>query len=217
MAQKKNKPASHREWRPNFLDSGALPDVKVVRTNFLVNFVSLSLCIALLVLFGFREYNASVLVGNLEIAQERMAANRVANDRAVRLSNEFQREARYLEQVANFMRKPILSHEVVLSVASARPRPVVISSLTFVPFTEGRGNQTVTKYRLTLQGNVSETADRAAAEVINDFRNALAEAPKLAAMIEDNRLSNFVRTNNPSVFSFNIQLTLDPRKEGASR
>jgi hypothetical protein len=216
MAQKKSKSASHAPWRPNYLEPGSLPDVKVVRTNFIVNFVSLSLCIGLLVFLGFREYNASVLEQDLEALQQRISANRAANDRAVRLSTEFQREARQLEQVVAFMDKPILAHEVFLSVAAARPRPVIVSSFSLTPFREGRGARAVTKYRITLQGTVSETPDRAAAEVINDFRSALAAAPELAVMIEENRLSNFVRTDNPSVFNFNIQLVLDPQKKGSN-
>ncbi|MCC5839086.1 MAG: hypothetical protein JJT96_03095 [Opitutales bacterium] len=182
-----------------------------------MNFVSLSLCIGLLVFLGFREYNASILEQDLEALQQRISASRAANDRAVRLSTEFQREARHLEQVVAFMDKPILAHEIFLSVAAARPRPVLVTSFSLTPFREGRAPRAVTKFRITVQGTVSETPDRAAAEVINDFRSALAAAPELAVMIEENRLSNFVRTDNPSVFTFNIQVVLDPQKQGSNR
>jgi hypothetical protein len=44
-------------WRPDFRDADALPDVKTVRTSFFVSALALSLAMMSLMHVGFHEYS----------------------------------------------------------------------------------------------------------------------------------------------------------------
>lgn len=66
---KRHRKDSPPHWRPNFVNAAELPDIKVVRTNFIVNSIAVALALGMVFLIGKREYSARVLeaeVSNLE-------------------------------------------------------------------------------------------------------------------------------------------------------
>ncbi len=214
MARKRNKRVYHPHWRPDFRDVVLLPDIKVVRTQFLSNFLTLTVAVALLGWLLFSEYGNRLTQEELDSVRAEVAASRADNAELVRLSGEFTREARHVEELQAFLDLPYDYHGILVSLAEIRPRAVTYNIVSGGVFAERQGRREVKRYRLQLQGTVRESADNPAPATINRFRDRLSSIPAVAAKLEEQRLSSFYRTDDPSVFNFVIQIILDPDKAG---
>ncbi len=216
MARKRNKRVFHPHWRPDFRDVVLLPDIKVVRTQFLSIFLTLTVAVALLGWLLFTEHGIRLAEDELASVRAEIAATRAENSELVRLSGEFTREARHVEELLAFLDLPFDYHAVLVSIAEIRPRAVTYNIVSGGVFAERQGRREVKRYRLQLQGTVRESAESPAPATINRFRDRLSEIPAIAAKLEEQRLSSFYRTNDPTVFNFVIQIVLDPDKAGGA-
>ncbi|MCC5807043.1 MAG: hypothetical protein JJU00_12010 [Opitutales bacterium] len=214
MARKRNKRVSHPHWRPDFRDVVLLPDIKVVRTQFLSVFLTLTIAVALLGWLLFNEYGVRLAQSELATVRAEVAASRAENAELVRLSGEFTREARHVEELQSFLDLPYDYHEILVVLAEIRPRAVTYNHVSGGIFAERQGRREVRRYRLQLQGTVRESAENPAPATINRFRDRLSAIPVVAMKLEEQRLSSFYRTDDPTVFNFVIQIVLDPDKAG---
>ena len=57
MALTKPKKVVQTNWHPDFRNVDALPDIKVVRTEFFVNILTVTIAFVLLFYLGFHEYS----------------------------------------------------------------------------------------------------------------------------------------------------------------
>lgn len=213
MARRKDKRVRHPHWRPDFRDAVLLPDVKVVRTQFLSNFLTFVAAVALLGVFLFNEHNLRMAESELALARSEIADGRAENSRFVRMSGDFTREARYVEQLTEFLDVPFRHHDLLASVGQVRPRAVTYNILSSGAFVERQGRREVVRHRVQLQGTVRELSNDPASAAINRFRDRLSELEAIAPKLEEHRLSSFYRTEDPSLFNFTVQIVIDPQKE----
>ncbi len=213
MAQSKNKKGLYPNWRPNFRDPGLLPDVKVVRTHFLLNFLAVVACFGFAGAIIYTEFTVRSAAESVEFVEENIARNQGRNTELVRMSGEFSKESQSVEQLTRFFDLPFTYSEVLRAVAETRPRPVVFNSFSFSSLSEKRGRVDVLRYRIQIQGTVTDVEGALAPETANQFRDELSQLPGLAGKVESSRLSSFNRTENPAVFNFTIQMMLDPEKK----
>src|SRR5512135_970668 len=85
-------------WHPNFRDHDRLPDTKVVRTQFFVNFVAIAIAASLLLYFSFQEYRINSLGHQVADWQAQIDANQKASEQALALSKKFADEERKIQE-----------------------------------------------------------------------------------------------------------------------
>jgi Tfp pilus assembly protein PilN len=116
-------------WHPNFRNLEKLPDIKIVRTAFFVNGAAIAVAVAVAIFAGFREWELSVINGQIAQMQAEIARDKAASDRAVAQFKKFQAiEAKINEVDAFLTSKPIVS-VLVLQLAKTLPSNIAIDSL----------------------------------------------------------------------------------------
>ena len=115
-------------WHPNFRNYEKLPDVKVVRTAFFINGVSVFLAVALLVYTGFREWQIRVIGGQVADIQEQIGRSKEASDQAIALYKKFQADEVRAGEVETFQRsKPVVS-ALLLRLAQTLPKDIALDT-----------------------------------------------------------------------------------------
>jgi len=115
-------------WHPNFRNYEKLPDVKVVRTAFFINGVSIFLAVTLLVYSAFREWQIQVIGGQVTEIQAQISRDKGASDQAIALFRKFQADEARAGEVETFLQsKPVVS-ALLLRLAQTLPKDVAFDS-----------------------------------------------------------------------------------------
>lgn len=215
MARKHKKTAAANAWRPNFRNAEKLPDIKVVRTDFLLNLVTVSIAVILAGLVGFREYRIMSLSRANERLQENIAAGAEEDRVNVQRSSEFQRISQSSGEVAKFLNMPVEPDVLLYQIAGAQPEEVILDSINFTPTVERQGRREIVKFNLVLNGTVTDAPERSATEIITTYRNAFGNLEALKDYFQSSELSGFSRNEVLGNFTFTIRvvLTLEPKAE----
>ncbi|MBL9212923.1 MAG: hypothetical protein JNL92_20855, partial [Opitutaceae bacterium] len=115
-------------WHPNFRNYEKLPDVKVVRTAFFINGVSVFLAVALLVYSGFREWQIRVIAGQVSEIQEQIGRNKAASDQAIALYKKFQADEARAGEVETFQRSKPMVSAWLLRLAQTLPKDIALDT-----------------------------------------------------------------------------------------
>ena len=206
----KKKKQTLTAWRPDFRNPELLPDTKVIRTGFLLNFIAISAALGLIFLVAFREYNSYSLSGALVSLEEQIQDNRGENRMLLQLNGRFRRAQKVLEEVSAFDRQPVMLSEFLNLVAELRDESMVLTNLTFRPAIITQGRRQKVDYRLSLSGSLSDKASPSPTTVITDFQDRLSESQLIEPYFKDRALSRFARDNKLNIFNFTVEISLNP-------
>lgn len=118
-------------WHPNFRDDERLPDVKIVRTAFLVNGAAIVVMAGLLFWAGFNEYHLGDLRGRIAGWDAQIQRNKVASARAVALYKTFQADEVRLREIDAFVKsKPAVS-PLILRLGATLPATMALDSIAW--------------------------------------------------------------------------------------
>ncbi len=210
MARRKNRHVTQPAWRPNFRNPETLPDIKVVRTDFLVNVFTVSLAAALLLMVLHREMRITDYTSQLQVAQQNIDSS-IGNDRrVVQANSEFQRVQRRVTELSTFLNVPVGPDDLLHAIASLQPPEVILESLSFSPNVTRQGRREIVRYRIVLNGRVTDggAPDRQATDIITQYRNAFSSLKVLAPYFENSELTGFSRNEQTGSFNFAITVTL---------
>lgn len=116
-------------WHPNFRNFQKLPDVKVVRTAFFVNALSLLVVIALGTYLGFREYQLREVNKQIAQVQAQIDHDKKASEQAIALFKKFQVEEAKVLEVDGFVKsKPIVS-TLLIRLAQTLPKNIALDNI----------------------------------------------------------------------------------------
>jgi hypothetical protein len=118
-------------WHPNFRNFEKLPDTKVVRTAFFVNFAAITLALAAVIYFGLHEWRLRGVQAQVALVQAQIDRDKKISDQAVTLFKKFQAEETKILEVDTFVKsKPIVS-EIIMRLGETLPPNIAIDSLDF--------------------------------------------------------------------------------------
>jgi len=127
--QKESKKETFHNWHPNLRLADKLPDIKVVRTGFMVNLIAVIVVILLLGLNVQRELSIYSTGSELAKLEEQIESQTAQNDKNLRLSTQFKRYSKMIEDLETFYGLSYPPLEFLLPVIQNRPENV-----TFVAF-----------------------------------------------------------------------------------
>ncbi len=210
--QKDSKKDSHLNWHPNFRLTETLPDIKVVRTGFLVNFIALTAVLIALAVNGYREWRIHSLEKEIQALEERVDEGGRQNTTNLKLSGEFTRQAKVIDDVETFYALSSPPLEFIVAVTASRPENIAFQSITYSlmpPALKKREKPKkenfVSQYRLKgmLQGSSAD-----ALTALNNYRTTLSNLDALKDKIQDIQVSPPRRNPALNLFEFEITLTL---------
>jgi len=118
-------------WHPDFRNFARLPDIKVVRTAFFTNGVSVVIALLVFFWFGYREYQLHDVNRQIGDWQRQIDRDRSASTVAIGQFKKFQAEAARVAEVESFIKSRPLYSEVLLRVAETLPASVALDVLDF--------------------------------------------------------------------------------------
>ena len=149
----RNKKEMQPFWRPNFVNQSELPDIKVIRTDFIINFVAvtLALCVAFFLLQ--REYRSFSLAKTISGMEQQIRVADADDVENLKLSESFRESAQYIIEVEKFYDSPILAHQFLLSLASIKPDELIFDTVSLSESTWKDGAKEVVAYSISISGD----------------------------------------------------------------
>lgn len=169
----KSKKDQQPYWRPNFVNSDELPDIKVVRTDFIVNFVAIAIALLVTFILFEQEYRAYSLGQTVSDLEEQIGADEVADKNNLKLSEAFRKSAQYVLEVRKFNDAPFFTYELLLGLSEIRPDDLIFDSVSLGESTSNIGGKNVLVYTINILGDAKSLT------VLDEFKKTLSETELL--------------------------------------
>ena len=204
----KKRSVSKVKWHADFRLVDALPDTKVIRTKFLVNFIFLGLFCILLGFIGYREINKIGLRQSIESLQAEVDTRSGPNRQLAILSRDFRFLSNRLDDVNKFVEIPIRPAWLIVELSRIRTPDIVYDVIGYEHFWKTGVNTEV--FRVRLSGKGRTTADIAELK----SRLAILEVAE-GWQIEVAEEGNPSKDTTSGIFSFVIALDISKVKNGS--
>ncbi len=205
----KNKKDLQPFWRPNFANPATLPDIKAVRTDFIIN----SIALTLLLLMGFyiiqKEYRAYALKKTISSMEQQIRVAQPDDNANLKLSSQFRDGAAHVAELEEFYQSPVLAHDFLFELAQMRPEDLIFQQVSFQEtIDEGKNNSKQVGYRILISGDVRSLT------VLDEFKGLVGEWDRLNlegyALEIDEAVQG--RDANTGIFPYSLRITLTPEK-----
>lgn len=213
MAEKKSKDTGGfaPNWRPDFRDNDVLPDVKAVRTNFLVNFVALALAILVVGWFGFQEFQGLSMNSQMEDLQAQIQSKAAENRANLKQSGEFKKLSPQAEDLLEFYKGYQDPLEVALALSESRPETIALQSISLGSFGKNIGTNRkpkmimVPRYtlRVVLKGNNEESLEQ-----VSKYKTILGDLEIFKDRLNSIDEDRPTRNEDLGLFEFTIVINL---------
>ncbi len=202
-------------WHPNFRLVEALPDTKVVRTDFIVNTIAVAIALWMLFLMVSNEMRAFEAGNRVAAAQKYIEEHKSQNDKTLKLGKKFSEEAKKIQELGTFYETPpFIPAELVSELGKLRPAKMYYDRLTLGEVVKtvqlGKGKQkTVTGTQLVVAGTVQGVSPEDLA-LIENFKQKLLAHPLIKPLVKNPKeVEVSVRRDvNAEAFRFTIAFVL---------
>jgi hypothetical protein len=210
MLGRKKKPAAVLNWHPNFRDVATLPDIKQVRTGFLINIAAIVFVLPALAWTLYTEVEIHKVNHDIEELNTQIDGNASANKKALADTAAFVKSSKPLQFAAVFFSQKVPPLELLSSLVDVRPDNIVFNSIEINSFTgvlnsgkRGSAQKVVISGVLTSESELGlqEFVDKVLASPA--FKYRMSDSPK-------DRQIDTRRDNLAGTFEFTITLTLNP-------
>jgi Tfp pilus assembly protein PilN len=116
-------------WHPNFRNRERLPDTKVVRTYFFVNFTAVTVVVCLALAVWYQEYRIRVLDRQVADWQLQISKNQKSAADAAALSRKFAAEEKKIRELDSFLQQKLVLSQFLLQLGKSLPADLVIDSV----------------------------------------------------------------------------------------
>ena len=196
-------------WRPNFVNVSALPDIKVIRTNFIINSIS----VLLMLLVGFyvlqREYRAHSLSKTIATIEQQIRVAEGEDATSLKFSREFRDAAKHVAELEKFYATPFMAHDFLTQIIQMRPEQLIFKQLSLVESLQTVDGAQVVVYRINISGEVRSLT------VLDEFKGQLSKWELLEfegyGLEIDEALQG--RDADTGIFPYTLEITLKPQKE----
>lgn len=209
MLARKPKADPVLNWHPNFRVVEALPDIKQVRTGFLVNFIAIMFALIALGWTVMSEvtihnYNRDIDRLNGQIEKETPANNKnLAN------SKQFVNKSKPLQFAAKFFADRLPPLELLDNILAARSDSILFDNIAVEPVLVDSGGKKLIEQHVIISGTLaSETS-----QGLDEFKNKILASPIFKGRIVDpgkNLKIENKRDASAGVFRFTLTISLKP-------
>lgn len=212
MAEKKTKDTlGVPAWHPDFRNNELLPDVKAVRTNFLVNFIALTLALASVGWLVYNEVQAMETTNGTEELRQRIDEGAAKNRQFIKLSKDFSEISPKAEDLTVFFdgyQEPL---PMILAISESRPVTISLQSISLGYNSVNKGSRKKPKYEKSprvslsgvLKGNNAEALDD-----LDEYKATLQSLEYFEGRLDSIVVSKPSRNVKLDLFEFTIVINL---------
>jgi hypothetical protein len=194
-------------WHQNFRNPDSLPDIKVVRTRFFVNFVAIVIPLFVAILWVQQELSLASVRGDIEKLEDEKASQSTSNAELIRLSREFLVESSKVEALEGYYHNLFPLSEYLIAIAGQVPKDMVISSLDLKKSNRIDGNDVVDIWESRISGYAVQE-DHIAVSRVNKFVEDLRKEQPMSAHLEEAFLDNLSRDQITDTLNFVVSITM---------
>jgi len=166
-------------WRPDFKIQSTLPDIKIVRTDFIINAIAIALMLIAAFTLLQSEYRAYSLHRSIASMVQSIGETEANNDQSLKESERFRKSAQSVVELQDFFRAPFTAHELLAELAQLKPTGLIFSRvmLSNAIIKQKGTDQTEAQAQMTYEINI--TGDARGLMVLTEFKAALQASPSL--------------------------------------
>ncbi len=211
MSPRKNRKKDFPAWHPDFRIAEDLPDIKAVRTDFLINLAVIGLAFALLVWLVYREAAIHGYQSNVEVLRNEERRIEAESSQVAELNTRFMKRKRIHDDLVKFYDAPFDVPALFADIARIRPGEIAFEEISYREDERAEKDAVRRSYRLFLRGQTRSL------RIVEDLKNALVSLPSFDAV--EPVISEGANPRNSALgtfsFSLEVRFTPDGNKEGA--
>lgn len=211
----KSKKAPQKMWRPDFRNTETLPDTKVIRTGFLLNFVGISLAAACLALYGYRELTLQGLASSVRELEAQVEGATNADRQYLDFNKKFIQTADLISEVIAFDAEPVKFHLFLAEIEKSVQLGMQLTSITMQHSGEEPGESGIPPFHIELVGRVLENSPITPAQVLSNFQASIKTLPSLSDKQMQMEMIRFNRNNEFGYFDFTLLVKISVKKAPA--
>lgn len=215
-AGRKRKKQAQRLWRPDFRDAQSLPDTKVIRTGFLLNFLAIALALLVVSIFMVREYSLRSLKSEMRTLETEVDAHFSQNQEILANNKRFREAANVVGEVVDFSRTAVDYTGFVSEFSRLVPESMLISRIEMAYLDAAGKQDTIPPFTISLTGRITGETEETPSQILTDLQDDLAEIPSLKGKPVELDLTRFNRNNEFGHFDFTLQVRINPGSGGPS-
>ncbi len=198
-------------WHPNFRMPSTLPDIKVVRTDFIVNFIAVLVLVVVAFFVLQREYRAYVMRGSIAGLERRIQEAEPEDDRYLKLNERFRAASQQVIELEHFYSAPFLPQQLVPELVRLRPKGFAFDGIGYSEEVKKQGKKFVMEYHVSISGHLRSLNELTA------FKHALQDSELLQVSGYETGVfeSDKGRDSRTGIFSCQIEIRIVPEKPGA--
>ena len=211
---KKSKAPSQSPWHQDFRNADVLPDIKVIRTQFFVNFVAIVIPLFIAIMWIQKEVSLNSLKGNLANLEKDKASMQSTNNEFVELSREFLKESAKIESLDDYYYNLFPVSDYLVMLSDQVEEDMVVSSMEIKKSNRVSGNDVVDVWESRIAGYVAQ-GDQGAITRVNNFVEEISQEELLKPHIDEAFLDNLLRDQDTDTLNFVVSITmLDSEQNG---
>lgn len=197
---KLNSQISHTDvlWHPNFRVVATLPDTKVIRTAFLVNFVAIGLFLGTGAVLVLREQELATVRAQTAELDARIAENAPKVAQAIKLQEEFTALEKRLKEIDVFGTPDFVASQFLRRLAETLPRFFTIDAAE------------VLDKGVRLKGTIVGSSSKAT-ELATAYVDQIKADPLLSGQMHSVMLNTITRDPGANRMVFEIEMKMKPR------
>lgn len=210
MSSLKQKKRDFPAWHPEFRIPEELPDIKAVRTDFLINISAIGLALVLLVGLIYREATISGLESDLTSLQAEKSRIESDNSKAVALYKKFMARKLVYDDLEKFYDAPVNLPRFLNDIADIRPANISFEEISYQEIEESvrekksKSSKLERTYRIFLRGQTRDLQE------IDELKEALDSLPYLSEVESEIREGSNPRNPMLNTFGFSIEVRFQP-------
>ena len=212
----KSKKAPQKLWRPDFRNTETLPDTKVIRTGFLLNFVGISVAVVCMTLYGFREFTLQGLAKSVRELQAQVEGATSNDRKSLDLNKKFIQTAELVSEVIAFDQEPVKYHAFLAEIEQSVQSGMQLTEITLQHSGAEPGESGLPPFNIQLVGKVLENTLVTPAQVLSNFQSSINELPSLSQKEKEMEMVRFNRNNEFGYFDFTLLVKISVKKAPAS-
>jgi len=211
MSPRKNRRKNFPAWHPDFRIGENLPDIKAVRTGFLINLAFIGLAFALLVWLAYREAAIHSHQTNIETLRDEERSMEAESKKVTALNTQFMKRKQIHDDLVKFYDAPFDVSALFADIARIRPGEIAFEEMSYREDERAEKDAVRRSYRLSLRGQTRSL------RIIEELKSALVSLPSFDGV--EPEISEGANPRNAALgtfgFSIEVRFTPNGKKEGA--
>ena len=210
MISRKKKADPVLNWHPNFRVVETLPDIKQVRTGFIVNFIAITLALVALGWTLVTEVEIHKVNTDIEHYNTQIDALRPTNTKDLAASAKFVTTSKPLQFATKFFSEKLSPTAVYACLLDARPSDILFDSVEIQSIVVDLGsNKRANTQSIVIEGTLHSITLHSLDEFVDKIQSSPVLKGRITGDLKDRRIDH-KGDAAAGVFTFTVTLTLKP-------